>query len=344
MRIHQPMIFFIFRFLIVQFPNPIRKWRMIYCKASSLDWRATFLQEVNTIERLNSRLFTKKQLHPPDPIPGFFGEFLETIPWKVTSTVGGGEVDACCLQDGPSSLARLTIPQSVTAIGVAAFRNCSSLASITIPQSVTAIHCAFCGCSSLESIIIPESVTAIGDCAFQSCSSLASITIPESVTVIGLGAFQGCSSLESITIPESVTAIGDGASQSCSSLASITLPESLREDGQCAFDGKLQDIVRHVWLCLFVATVATLIFKFESASMPSQQTKFYHNHLELAGQRKAQNITQIQKWKTWPAKRVCWPLCLRLGCWVWPKRLIVDTGIGIFNHGCCPRHWNPWCA
>jgi len=29
-------------------------------------------------------------------------------------------------------------------------------------------------------------------------------------------------------------------------LESITIPESLREDGQRAFDGKLQDIIQHV--------------------------------------------------------------------------------------------------
>ena len=100
----------------------------------------------------------------------------------------------------------------VTSIGNCAFYYCSSLASVTISESVTSIdYSAFSGCSSLASVTIPESVTSIGDSAFSGCSSLASVTIPEGVTSIGGSAFSGCSSLASVTIPESVTSIGNNA-------------------------------------------------------------------------------------------------------------------------------------
>ena len=166
------------------------------------------------------------------------------------------------------SLKSITIPASVTAIGVSAFAECISLENITIPESVTAIgEGAFQYCSSLTSITIPEAVTAIEDYAFRGCRSLESITVPESVTAIGDCAFENCSSLASITIPESVTSIGKGAFAGCISLASITIPESLRENGQYAFNDELQAIIQHVWLWLFVATVGTLLFKFESDSL-----------------------------------------------------------------------------
>jgi hypothetical protein len=62
----------------------------------------------------------------------------------------------------------------VTAIGNAAFFDCSSLTGITLPDSVTAIGVgAFAGCSSLTSITIPNSVTAIGVYAFDDCDSLS---------------------------------------------------------------------------------------------------------------------------------------------------------------------------
>ena len=100
------------------------------------------------------------------------------------------------------TVASITIPNSVTSIGVSAFYNCTSLTSITIPNSVTSIGSnAFESCTSLTSITIPNSVTSIGDYAFSSCTSLTSITIPNSVTSIGDGAFTGCTSLVAVYLP-----------------------------------------------------------------------------------------------------------------------------------------------
>ena len=157
-----------------------------------------------------------------------------------------------------SSLVSITIPASVRVIGDGAFRNCVSLERITIPESVTYIGShAFFGCRSLKSTNILASVTSIESNSFRNCSSLESITLPESLTAIADYAFTDCRSLESIRIPESVMAIGHSAFCGCSSFKSITIPELLRKDGLFAFDDDLQAIIRHVWQCLFVATVGT---------------------------------------------------------------------------------------
>ena len=159
-----------------------------------------------------------------------------------------------------SSLASITIPDSVTRIGWSAFENCTSLTSVTIPNSVTDIgDDAFLGCTSLTSITIPDSVTEICYNAFAYCTSLTSITIPESVKSICGGAFSGCTSLTSITIPDSVTSIGGafygctsltsiaipygvtnidyGTFEDCESLTSITIPDSVSSIGDHAFKG-----------------------------------------------------------------------------------------------------------
>ncbi len=137
---------------------------------------------------------------------------------------------------GCSSLTSVTIPNSVTSIGICSFLGCSSLTSVTIPNSVTSISAhAFICCSSLTNITIPNSVTSIGNYTFENCSSLLSITIPNSVTSIGDAAFCRCSSLTNITIPNSVTSIGDSAFYRCSSLTSITLSNSVTSIAYSAF-------------------------------------------------------------------------------------------------------------
>ena len=166
----------------------------------------------------------------------------------------------------------ITIPDSVTSIGEAAFSDCSNLTSVTIGNSVTSIgRVAFSGCSGLESVTIGNSVTSIGNEAFYGCG-FTSITIPDSVKSIGREAFRDCSNLESIyytgdiaswcgidqfdnhsrkvyignqklydmtsiTIPDGVTSIGNSAFSDCINLKSITIPDSVTSIGNSAFSG-----------------------------------------------------------------------------------------------------------
>ena len=68
-----------------------------------------------------------------------------------------------------------------------------------IPNTITAIGgAAFTGCTGLNSVIIPENVTSIGSWAFNECSGLTSLTIPKSVTSIGENSFSGCNNLTEI--------------------------------------------------------------------------------------------------------------------------------------------------
>ncbi len=108
-----------------------------------------------------------------------------------------------------TSLATVTIPNSVTGIGLGSFSGCASLTSVTIPNSVTGIEYAtFSGCTSLASVIIPNSVTRIEERAFSGCTSLASVTIPNSVTHIGDSAFFNCTRLTRIYFEGNVPSTG----------------------------------------------------------------------------------------------------------------------------------------
>ena len=132
----------------------------------------------------------------------------------------------------------ITIPDSVTSLGISVFDYCSCLTEITLPDSITQIPGGtFMGCTNLTSVHIPESVTSIGERAFWNCTSLKQISIPQGVTQIGSYAFAGCSSLESINIPEGVTVIEESTFNWCSNLKSIVLPEGVTSIGETAFNG-----------------------------------------------------------------------------------------------------------
>lgn len=125
----------------------------------------------------------------------------------------------------------------VTEIEDNAFKNCSSIQSVTVPSSVTRIGIfAFHGCTSLESVTLSNSVTSIGNSAFSGCSSLKEITIPNGLTSIETSTFSGCSALESITIPDSVARIKTGVFENCSSLNRITIPDRAVLIGARAFE------------------------------------------------------------------------------------------------------------
>jgi uncharacterized repeat protein (TIGR02543 family) len=173
-----------------------------------------------------------------------------------------------------TKLTSITIPSSVTSIGVAAFYNCASLTSVTIPASVTSIgENAFRSCHSIVSIsvaaenssyssadgvlfnklttsliqypegksgtdyTIPIGVTGIGPNAFFECTSLISITIPAGVTSIERFAFYHCTSLTNVTIGSDVASIESGLFYECTSLTSVALPNSVTSIGSSAFYG-----------------------------------------------------------------------------------------------------------
>ena len=150
-----------------------------------------------------------------------------TIPDSVTS-IGIGAFSG-------TGLISVTIPNSVTSIGASLFGSCSSLTSVTISNKVTAIpQYAFQWCTALDHVTIPNSVTHIDFNAFENCG-LKSITIPDSVATIGTEAFYRCSRLENITLPSSMTDISYGLFYECSSLTSVTIPEGVITIGSTAF-------------------------------------------------------------------------------------------------------------
>jgi len=134
---------------------------------------------------------------------------------------------------GVYGVTSVSIPDSVTSIGVGAFGNCNKLTSVVIPDSVTIIdNEAFSGCSALASVTIGRGVTQIAAIAFEECG-FTEITIPVGVTILGGGAFLRCPRLTTVYFnAANVTdyvANDTRVFEECNSLKTVIFGDSVRK-------------------------------------------------------------------------------------------------------------------
>lgn len=95
----------------------------------------------------------------------------------------------------------LTLPETLTRLGTAAFRGCSGIRRLILPNSLTSIsERAFKDCSGIEGpLTLPETLTEIGFAAFMGCSGIKGrLILPKGLTKIGFAAFEGCSNLTEV--------------------------------------------------------------------------------------------------------------------------------------------------
>lgn len=99
---------------------------------------------------------------------------------------------------GCESLERIDIPESVTSIGMQAFRR-SGLRHVVLPGSIQRVTTeTFYGCTALEKVEIMDGVEAISSEAFAGCTSLESIVLPGSIKNLGSKILDSCKSLKEI--------------------------------------------------------------------------------------------------------------------------------------------------
>ena len=186
-----------------------------------------------------------------------------TIPQNENITAIGDYAFTGCREN----LTELIIPNTVTRIGIYAFRNCSSVTEVIIPNSVQEIgEFAFANMLSLENVraeeggvftsknncilkgtelyfgcknsVIPQGVTKIMRGAFAGVGDLNNITIPNSVERIESYAFSGCTGLSSVVFDDNSVCyiIAQAAFSDCESLRSIILPRSVVHIGRNVFE------------------------------------------------------------------------------------------------------------
>lgn len=157
-----------------------------------------------------------------------------------------------------SPIKSITIPGTVTTVGMSAFSDCANLTAIDLPSSVTEIDGYAFSSTGLTAVTLPKHLRKLGTDAFAGCTALKSVFIPLSLQNATYP-FRKCTALTDVTfedgrtklpdtlledsgirqltVPQTVTEIGYSAFSGCTQLTAITLPAGLRELGSEAFKG-----------------------------------------------------------------------------------------------------------
>lgn len=136
-----------------------------------------------------------------------------------------------------SILTAITLPNTITSIGSAAFCNHKGITTLELPNLLSLGNEAFRWCTTLQKAIIPECINSLGITAFQRCIGLREIQLPDKLTGLPNHFLYACSSLQHITLPSSLKSISAECFRSCASLKSISIPDGVTSLNYAAFRG-----------------------------------------------------------------------------------------------------------
>jgi hypothetical protein len=170
-----------------------------------------------------------------------------------TTTIGARAFAYC------SALTSLTLTGVVT-IGQEAFRDCG-IGTLSIPASVTSLGLlSFYNCRNLANLSFAAGspqLTALGGREFEECTALSgTVILPSSLTYISSRMFYNCNQLERIVLPAGITSIQNAAFYNCLNLASpnFTTAAGLVSIGNDAFNN-----CRAISAVDFTATTTTTL-------------------------------------------------------------------------------------
>lgn len=133
---------------------------------------------------------------------------------------------------------KVTLPDTITSIGLSAFESCKALTSVRLSKKLTDLgHSAFAGCTKLTSIEVPSGVTYLYTSTFSDCTGLKKITLSKNLKGIGDYVFSNCKSLSTINVKNlsKLEYIGSETFNGCKKLTSLTFGKKLKNIGAAAF-------------------------------------------------------------------------------------------------------------
>lgn len=167
----------------------------------------------------------------------------------------------------------INLPDGLVEIGQTAFQN-SKLESVSIPDSVTTMGIgSFTGSANLKEVKLSRNVEVIPQSAFASAIELKNIAIPEGVKEIGKQAFAG-THVEELSLPSTLVEIEQRAFEN-HNLVTLEIPSNVKNIGKYAFrvnqegyTGKLKTLVLHEGL-LSIGQEAFVGSAIEEVTLPS---------------------------------------------------------------------------
>jgi hypothetical protein len=136
-----------------------------------------------------------------------------------------------------TKLLKLKLPLGLLLVPDRMCESLSTLVDVTLPDSITTLGMhAFDGCSSLTTITLPAALLDMGDHVFSMCKGLLTVDFPHfKGTELGHGVFQHCDVLEKIELPDGITTLKDMTFDSCPLLHTVTFPNTLKTVGVGTF-------------------------------------------------------------------------------------------------------------
>ena len=118
----------------------------------------------------------------------------------------------------------VTIPESVTVIGMAAFNGCEKLETVELPDAPIRIGAgAFGGTPWFEKLQEQDPLVIAAYDVLSALGTTGTETVPDGVKYISPWAFSRNEDVTEVTLPESVAEIGRGAFSECTALTSLTV-------------------------------------------------------------------------------------------------------------------------
>ncbi len=219
--------------------------------------------ELNT-QTGNLHIFGKGKmtLKPKEECPWL--QYKEQI---ITCDIDSGVTELCDNAfKGCTKLTSISLPNTLTRLGIRTFAGCVSMDSINIPEKVKMIlRNTFDGCSNLKHVNIPKSIKEIRKEAFLNCTSLDKIIIGENVNSIESYAFAGCTKLSSFIVLDSAsTEFQDSIFSGCTSLYEIALPQTIKKTSVFTWsNSNIQEVTINItnWANKNYTYLATYKFK-----------------------------------------------------------------------------------